>query len=196
MKIFITLVFVVIATLDVLIIGMSYGAKEVQIKVRYHLLISTIAGIGTYFAMLFGNVIGNFFSASIGNIIGGSILLLLGSKLLLDCIKSKQQIKTFFEQIKSDPQAIDVNHSGKIEPFEMLILAVFLALNNMGLGISAHFAELSIVVVSLLSILCSLTFLSAGYLVGRHLKHSHISKNIDLVCAVVMIALGMYTLFT
>lgn len=196
MKFFITLIFVIIATLDVLIIGMNYGVKEVKIKVRYNLLISTIAGIGTCLAMLFGNVIGDFFNASIGNIIGGSILLILGGKLLIDCLRSKKETQTFFEQIKTNPHAIDVNHSGKIEPFEILILAVFLSLNNVGLGISAHFAELSIVLVSLLSIFCSIVFLSGGYAMGRKLKRNNNFKNIDFICAVVMIGLGVYTLFT
>lgn len=193
---FTSILFVIVGAIDVLLISISFGIKQMDIKLRYNIFISVMTGICTFLAMLFGNVFSSFISPSIGNTVGALILFFLSGKVLSDSAKTKHPKTNLLEELKTNPEAIDRNQSGTTELFEIFLLGLLLSLNNVGLGFSASLAELNIMLVSVLSFLFSFIFLKIGFYIGKKCDSKLIQKHADTLSAFIMILLGFYILFS
>jgi len=87
MNILSVILFALSSSSDNLIVGLSYGAKNVKINFMNNFIISFISGIGTFIAMLFGKSLLQFIPIKCSNIIGSGILIVLGLGLLINLLR-------------------------------------------------------------------------------------------------------------
>lgn len=189
MEIWLAFLFVFVATIDVLIIGMSYSLKNININLWFNILIGIISGFGTYLSMLAGNYLSLFVNLKFTNILAGSILLILGIKMFKDIFDNNNNSNTI-EYLKENPEIIDINKSGTIEIFEVCILALALTINNVGVGISASLAGINIYLITGLSIISSVLFLFIGQFIGRVFYKGSISHYLEIISSIIILVLG------
>lgn len=189
MEIWLAFLFVFVATIDVLIIGMSYSLKNININLWFNILIGIISGFGTYLSMLAGNYLSLFVNLKFTNILAGSILLILGIKMFKDIFDNNNNSNTI-ECLKENPEIIDINKSGTIEIFEVCILALALTINNVGVGISASLAGINIYLITGLSIISSVLFLFIGQFIGRVFYKGSISHYLEIISSIIILVLG------
>lgn len=203
------LLFVVSSSLDNFVVGLSYGIKKIKINFMNNFIIAFISGIGTFISMIFGNFFKLYIPESFSNYIGSSLLILLGLYFLFDFFRSKlkknnferkkpnntiQKIE-FYDEILKHPEIADKDHSNTIEFKESVILGIALSLNNIGLGIGVSIIGLNIYLSSILSMVFSLIFIQAGFVIGDSLFSSLFEKYAALVSGLIILFLGMYSLF-
>ncbi|MBM7871738.1 putative sporulation protein YtaF [Clostridium pascui] len=202
------LFFAISSSSDSLIVGLNYGAKKVKINLINNFVVSFIAGMGTFLAMIFGKLLTKLIPLIYTNIIGSSILILLGLYLLTVSLKKCGNNGNNSEELSEDmceiyryeaalrsPEIIDTNHSKTIEFKESIILGILLCLNNIGFGIGASITGLNIYITSIFSIFFSLAFISLGYYIGEKIFSNKLSKYSEIISACIIIALGIYELF-
>ncbi|KGK84255.1 sporulation membrane protein YtaF [Clostridium sp. HMP27] len=202
------LFFAISSSSDSLIVGFNYGAKKVKINLINNFVVSFIAGMGTFLAMILGKLLTKLIPLMYTNIIGSSILILLGLYLLIVSLKKCANNDNNSEELSEDmceicryeaalrsPEIIDTNHSKTIEFKESIILGILLCLNNIGFGIGASITGLNIYTTSIFSILFSLVFISLGYYIGEKIFSNKLSKYSEIISACIIIALGLYELF-
>lgn len=201
------LLFAITSSSDAIVVGLSYGAKNVKINVNSNLIISFISGIGTFISMLFGSIILEFIPEAYANIFGSCILILFGIYLLINSVKStsanvlpdnQRDISLEYRrygQILHDPDIIDINRSKLIEFSETITLGTVLCLNNIGLGIGASITGLNIYFTSIASLILSLVFIPMGQYIGEEIISKKLSNYAEVISAFIIIILGFYELF-
>lgn len=189
------ILFVLVGSIDALVLSISYGIKLTKIKFSYNMLISGVACIGTLLAMVCGNVISLFVAARIGNLLGGIILFGLGLKMLVDYLMKKPETQFMGEIVNAD---IEINKEKVVNDMrlvDVIFLATALSLNNIAIGISASLAELSLLFVSVLSFVFSALFFIIGYPLGKMLKNLKCMEYVDPISAIIIILLGLYVVW-
>lgn len=190
MEIWTALLFVFVATIDVLIIGMSYSLKNININLWFNILIGIISSLGTYLSMIIGTYLSTLINLKLTNILAGSILFVLGIKMLKDIFGGSNN-STTIECLKQNPQIIDINKSGTIEIFEIAILALALTINNVGVGISAALAGINIYLITGLSLISSILFLFIGQFIGKVLYKGNIARYLEIIASIIILILGL-----
>lgn len=205
------LLFVISATLDNIVVGIAYGIKKLKISTLSNILIAFISCVGTFISMTIGKFISTFISERSENIIGSSILILLGIWFVISSFKTNQQkndhinanenqnilesYKFQCEELLINPEKADKDNSGNIDLKESLFLGFALALNNMGLGIGASIAGLSITLTSIFTFVFNLTAIPLGYAIGKKFLSSFLESKANLISGIIIIFLGLYELF-
>lgn len=189
MEISLAFLFVFVATIDVLIIGMSYSLKNINISLGFNILIGFISSLGTYLSMILGTYLSMLITLKFTNILAGGILLMLGIKMLRDIFGNNNT--TTIEYIRENPETIDINKSGRIEVFEAYILALALTINNVGVGISASLAGINIYLITGLSIISSVLFLFIGQFIGKVLYKGNIARYLEIIASIIILILGL-----
>ena len=72
------LLFVIAASLDILVVSLAYGLKDIKIYFSSTLVITSISALGTFISMILGKFLVDLIPIKLGDIIGGLVLLLLG----------------------------------------------------------------------------------------------------------------------
>ena len=206
------LLFVISASLDNLVVGIAYGIRKLKISLLSNLLIAFISCAGTFLSMLVGKLIGYFISPHNANIIGSIILIILGLWFIISSLKKstikkeeldigttqKNQNKIEYYncgELLERPEKADIDNSGNIDLKEALTLGLALALNNMGLGIGASIAGLSITLTSLLTFVFSFLTIPIGYYIGKKFLSKILENKADMISGIIIILLAIYELF-
>lgn len=206
------LLFVISASLDNLVVGIAYGIRKLKISLLSNLLIAFISCAGTLLSMLVGKLIGYFMSPHNANIIGSILLAILGLWFIISSLKKSTLKKEEFDIVTSQkkqnkieyyncgellesPEKADIDNSGNIDLKEALTLGLALALNNMGLGIGASIAGLSITLTSLLTFLFSFLTIPIGYYVGKNFLSKILENKADMISGIIIILLAIYEFF-
>lgn len=205
------LLFVISATLDNLVVGIAYGIKKLKILPLSNILIAFISCAGTLISMEIGKFICAFIPGCNGNVIGGSILILFGLWLIFSSFKSNVKkeeplnfnenqnmlecYKSHCEELLINPEKADMDNSGNIDLKESLFLGLVLALNNMGLGIGASIAGLSITLTCIFTFVFSLITLPLGYILGKKFLSRFLESKANLISGLIIILLGLYEMF-
>ena len=197
MKLLSILLFALSASSDNLIVGLSYGAKNVRISLISNFVISFISGLGTFLAMLCGSMLLRFISLRYSNVIGSSILILFGVYMLLNWYRKDQSPSELqlYENTLRKPEIIDLNDSKTIDIKEAAVLGIILCINNAGLGIGASITGLNICITSAISMIFSLIFIPAGICLGKKLLSDELSGYSEIISIFIIIFLGIYELF-
>jgi putative sporulation protein YtaF len=197
MKLLSVLLFAVCSSSDNLIVGLSYGAKNVKISFISNLIISLISGLGTFIAMLCGSMLLGFISIKYSNMIGSGILILFGVYMLLNWYRKDQAPSEVqrYENTLRKPEIIDLNGSKTIDIKEAAVLGFILCINNAGLGIGASITGLNIYMTSAISMVFSLLFIPAGFHLGKKLLSDRLSGYSEIISICIIIFLGIYELF-
>ena len=196
------LLFVIAASLDILVVSLAYGLKDIKINFSSTLVIASISALGTFISMILGQFLVDLIPVKLGDIIGGLVLLALGvysiysyfkEKKILTSHNSENNSSTTF--ILENPEVADKDKSGNIDFKESLALSLALALNNFGLGIGASISGLNIAFTTISTFIISLIFISLGFYLSKTIKSKNISKNSNLIAGIIIIILSLFIIF-
>lgn len=198
MQLFSSLLFGVSASLDALLMGITYGIRRVHIGFLQNLLVSAVTLLGTCLSVGCGSLLSPLLPASLGTWIGSTVLILYGfyylvksmSRLRKKClINTKTQNSTSFsnELEKTDfPAPLSYRSA--------LTLGIALSANNMGIGLSASVAGLTLAPAAAMTIFFSVTFLYLGNHLGKSCLSQRIGAAADPVSGTLLILLGIWEL--
>lgn len=196
------ILFVIAASLDILVVSFAYGLKNIKINFSSTLVIASISALGTLISMLLGKLFLDIIPLKFGDIIGGIVLLSLGFYSLYSYVKEKKSITPHNNENNSSPISIlenpeiaDKDKSGNIDFKESLALALALSLNNFGLGIGASISGLNVTFTTIITFIVSLIFISFGFYLSKKIKNKKISENSNLIAGIIIIILSLFIIF-
>ncbi|HII4437307.1 TPA: sporulation membrane protein YtaF [Clostridium perfringens] len=196
------LLFVIAASLDILVVSLAYGLKDIKINFSSTLVIASISALGTFISMILGKFLVDLIPVKLGDIIGGLVLLALGFYSIYSYFKEKKILTSHNSEnnssptfILENPEVADKDKSGNIDFKESLALSLALALNNFGLGIGASISGLNIAFTTISTFIISLIFISLGFYLSKTIKSKNISKNSNLIAGIIIIILSLFTIF-
>ena len=196
------LLFVIAASLDILVVSLAYGLKDIKINFSSTLVIASISALGTFISMILGKFLVDLIPVKLGDIIGGLVLLVLGFYSIYSYFKEKKILTSHNSEnnssptfILENPEVADKDKSGNIDFKESLALSLALALNNFGLGIGASISGLNIAFTTISTFIISLIFISLGFYLSKTIKSKNISKNSNLIAGIIIIILSQFIIF-
>lgn len=196
------LLFVIAASLDILVVSLAYGLKDIKINFSSTLVIASISALGTFISMILGKLLVDLIPVKLGDIIGGLVLLALGFYSIYSYFKEKKILTSHNSEnnssptfILENPEVADKDKSGNIDFKESLALSLALALNNFGLGIGASISGLNIAFTTISTFIISLIFISLGFYLSKTIKSKNISKNSNLIAGIIIIILSLFIIF-
>lgn len=196
------LLFVIAASLDILVVSLAYGLKDIKINFSSTLVIASISALGTFISMILVKFLVDLIPVKLGDIIGGLVLLLLGFYSIYSYFKEKKILTSHNSEnnssptfILENPEVADKDKSGNIDFKESLALSLALALNNFGLGIGASISGLNIAFTTISTFIISLIFISLGFYLSKTIKSKNISKNSNLIAGIIIIILSLFIIF-
>lgn len=199
MQILSTILFVLSASTDNFVVGLSYGIKKIRIKPSSNIFIAAISALGTIISMEFGKLIINFVPSCLTNILGSLILIAIGLWSILEEFHQKKQNSLKEENsisklgdILNNPESADKDTSGNIDLKESSSLAIALALNNMGLGIGASITGLNVIFTGILTFFISILTITLGLTIGNKYLSQTLGKYAAVISGLVIILLGIY----
>ena len=212
MQIFSSLLFGVSASLDALILGISYGIRKVHITFWQNLFISLITLSGTCLAIGFGRwqsvLLQNLLpglsdSIPLERCIGSMALILFGLyylfKFMLSLCKKCVKIPNSKENedasqrgcysqkrtLLSESSPSDLTVKGS------LLLGLALSANNMGIGLGASIAGLSLLPAAISTFLFSAIFLRLGNCLGKSHLSDFLGQAATPVSGLLLLGLGI-----
>lgn len=197
MQIVPSLLFGISASLDALLIGITFGIRGARIKLWQNLFISTITLLGTCLSVGVGKQLTRLLPADIWILAGSLILLLFGlyyitkfmTEAMRKCHLKKQLTAT---QISSGK----TNASSEMTVTEVCILALALSANNIGIGLSASIAGLSLLPAAAVTLFFSFIFLFLGNYLGKRRTLPLTEDSANLLSGLLLIILGFFELFS
>lgn len=178
----IALLFGVSASLDALLVGISYGIRRVRIRLMQNLAISLVTLLGTCLSVGLGHRLAAILPSMIGEYAGSLVLIILGLYYIVKWMKAHRhslQAKTPPAAIQavgmdsSEKKTLYQNTDPSPEPIfslkltEVLSLSLTLSVNNLSAGFSASLAGLPLAPAAASTFLCSVLFLFTGNRLGR-----------------------------
>lgn len=203
MQIFSSLLFGVSASLDALILGISYGIRKVHITVWQNLFISLITLSGTCLAIGFGRWQGVLLqnllpglndSISLERCIGSMVLILFGLYYLVKFMLSlrKKCIKLHYDtNLPAKADHAQKSCSSRLALKDSLLLGLALSLNNMGIGLGASIAGLSLFPAAISTFLFSAIFLRLGNCLGKSHLSDFLGQAATPVSGLLLLGLGI-----
>jgi putative sporulation protein YtaF len=197
------ILFVISASLDNFIVGLSYGVKKIKINLFNNFIIAFLSGAFTLVSMLAGKILTHFIPIRVSIYIGSGLLILLGAYFVFNSIKQKYREYhkksschkiDIYDEFLRHPEIADANNSSTIELKESIIIGIALSMNNFGLGIGASIIGLNIIVCTLLSFIFSMVFIQSGYQIGDSIISKFIRMYAEPISGLIIIFLGIYTL--
>ena len=210
MQLFSSLLFGVSASLDALLLGITYGIRKVHIKLWQNLFISLITLLGTCISVGFGSWLGPLLPVSLGKWIGSITLMAFGIYYLLKFMIPfcKRYLHNFTSLQKSKltktgrPGETHETSACSCEPSaspasmkNVLFLGVSLSANNIGIGLGASIAGLSLLSAAITTFLFSAVFLSLGNRMGRGRLSDLLGYTADPISGLLLLGLGACELF-
>jgi len=180
------------SNIDNFLLGMSYGIKKIRIPFLSNLIIGLITFAGTLVSMLAGKSLLHVLPATAAKLIGSLIVTGIGVYYLLKFLWGKLHKKAAQGQDGEPYGKYDKDGSGRIEWGESFALGFALSVNNMGLGVSASLAGLSVIAAALSSLLCSLVFIAVSNAFGKSCIARFLGGFAEPLASVLIILLGIY----
>ena len=182
------LLFGISASLDALLVGITFGIRGAGIRFRENLLISTITLLGTCLSVGLGEGLTALLPATLWTLCGSLILILLGLYYIIKFMNSRRE--TFRE---SAP--LTATQASSAMPFSQACsLGMALSANNMGIGLSASIAGLPLLSAATVTFFFSFIFLLLGNQLGQHHIHKLTEHSANLITGILLISLGIFQL--
>ncbi len=184
------------ASLDALLVGVSLGLRGTHIRVFQNLFISLIALLGTCLSVGAGSLLTPFLPAILCRIAGSVILLLLGIYYIAGWLTAHLRYphSDMLSEAES-PALISAEGSPVLSPTQVLLLSMTLSANNLGIGLSASIAGLTLIPAATATCVCSVLFLYLGNRLGRSALMRLIGGLSDPISGILLIGLGIIQLF-
>ena len=191
-----SLLFGVSASLDSLLVGVSYGIRRVHIRLWQNLFISFVTFLGTCLSRGAGHLLIPLLPKAVCSYAGSLILARLGIyyiiKWLVSSLRNRRAGRlSHYSEISS---ASAPKKWEALRLAEVLTLSLTLSLNNLGIGLSASLAGLMLLPTAAATLLCSVVLLFLGNQLGRCRLLQLAGNAADPVSGVLLIGLGLVQL--
>ena len=192
-----SLLFGISASLDALLVGISYGLRGVHVRLLQNLYISLVALLGTCLSVGLGGLLVPLLPSVISRLAGSLILMFLGiyyiAKWTLTFLKNRAP------QVKANSEGSALVSTerppGRLTAMEVLLLSFTLSVNNLGIGLSASIAGLTLIPAATATCICSILFLYLGNQLGRSRLMRLIGGLADPISGILLISLGLIQYF-
>lgn len=192
MQILSSVLFALSASLDALLLGLSYGIRGISIRLWQNALVSLITLFGTCLSIALGALLLPFLPDSAASLLGAMALILLGGYYM-----SKRFLLALWQRAytnsKTAPElqknSIDDTKTSHLK--EIIIIGILLSANNMGIGFSASIAGLPFLSTALATLLFSILLLFFGNRLGQS-KHLQLPEPLaDILSGALLVILGI-----
>lgn len=201
-----SLLFGISASLDALLVGITYGIRKVRIRLWQNLVISLITLLGTCLSVGLGHRLAAILPGSLSSYAGSLILILLGLyviiKWIMTFLQNRHRKAPSQPQLhKADLEAIESPLTCAASPVpglglpEVLTLSLSLSLNNLSAGLSASLAGLALLPTAVSTFICSVLFLDSGNRLGGNPLLRLAGNAAEPLSGVLLIGLGLVQLF-
>ena len=207
-----SLLFGVSASLDALLVGISYGIRQIRIRFWQNLVISLITLLGTCLSVGLGHQLIPFLPTAIQGCAGSLILILLGlyyiakwaiSFIQTHKITNSREITS--TSVPEDPTEAATAYGREsasasadlpqLKLAEVFTLSLTLSLNNLSAGLSASLAGLTLLPAAISTLACSILFLFFGNRLGQSPILQLAGKAADPLSGILLIGLGVIQFF-
>lgn len=192
-----SLLFGISASLDALLVGVSFGLRGVYVRLLQNLFISLVALVGTCLSVGFGSLMAPLLPSMIGRWAGSLILMFLGIYYIAKWTLTFLNDPATNHLSDSNPPALvsaEQPSAGLAAP-EVLLLSLTLSANNLGIGLSASIAGLTLIPAATATCICSVLFLYLGNRLGRSRLMRLIGDLANPISGLLLILLSMVQLF-
>lgn len=201
MQILSSLLFGISASLDALIMGITYGIRKIHIKLWQNLFISLITLFGTCLSICFGRWQSTLLkgllpdlniSIPLERFIGSMTLILFGMYYLVKFMLSMQ--KKYPKTQISEELAVPSQRTpcpAFLSLKASLLLGLALSVNNMGIGLGASIAGLSLIPAAVCTFLFSAVFLGLGNCLGKSHLSDFLGQAATPVSGFLLLGLGI-----
>lgn len=188
----------IIANLDNLGIGVSYGLQKIRIPFLSNLLIAAMSLLATALAMITGTFLSQVFP--LANLIGALLLIALGiwiafgkilHRNLSPFIYNRSKIIRFLIDMINNPEKADRNTNGVISLNEAIIVGISLSLNCIVTGLGAGLSGLSVIPVTISVFVFSLITLFVGYELGTQANSWRLGHLSQIISGILLVAIGI-----
>ncbi len=171
------------STLDSLGIGITYGLKNIKIRIKSKIVLFACSFLITIISLFLGNCFNYIFPCYLSNFLGSIILIIIGVFLIFSCFKKENNF--------------DFDNSKYIDCKEALFLGFALSLDSFGIGISSSMLCLNYFLLPIFVSIFQFVFLSFGNFLGRKIKNSsNIPDNIwSFIAGFLLIIVGVIKIF-
>lgn len=187
-----SLLFGISASLDALLVGVSYGLRGIRIRLLQNLFISLVALLGTCLSVGLGGLLTPLLPPLVCSCAGSLILMFLGiyyiAKWTLTVPKDRDA--DHFSDSEG-PALISTEQTLCLTTAEVFFLSVTLSANNLGIGLSASIAGLTLIPAATATCICSILFLYLGNRLGRSRLMQLIGNLADPISGILLICLSL-----
>lgn len=202
MQLFPSLLFGISASLDSLLVGISYGIRQIRIRLWQNLVISLITLLGTCLSVGLGHRLIPFLPKVISSYAGSLILILLGFYYIAKWMVTLLQ--NHISRKRTRPPAADAKCKMASAPAkesppclklaEVFTLSLTLSINNLSAGLSASLAGLTLIPTAAATFACSVLFLFSGNRLGGNPLLQLAGCAAEPLSGILLIGLGLLQL--
>lgn len=193
------LLFSAAVTCDSLVIGLSYGSRNIKINILNNIIVGIISCLGTMIGMYAGHLFDMFLVESVTKCLGSVLLFFFGLYMFYQALSKQIQAKSDSYKIVSDAadlaENFDKDHSKSIDLSEAILLGIFLCINNVGLGVGAALAGLDIILTSFTCLILSILFIEIGCRLTYNLLSGKTVIYAEYIASMMIMLLAVYELF-
>lgn len=195
MQIFSSLLFGISASLDAFLVGITYGIRKIHISFLQNVFISLITLAGTVLSIGLGMRIVPFFPPQAAQYAGSGILMAMGlyyiikfmylriKKYLIHRHDPSHELSKASKEKENTPPSLTLKES--------VLLGLALSVNNMGIGVGASIAGLTLGPAAAMTLLFSVLFLLLGNRLGK-IKLLHMAGSAaDPLSGLLLMGLGL-----
>lgn len=194
-----TIVFVgVIANVDNLVIGFSYGIKKTKIPFLSNMIIALMSVLCSLVALLTGHWLSTFLKPSLAGMFGGILLIVIGGLSIWSTFYERRQKinedSSNFVKVMYEPKTADLDLNNKISIKESILLGFALALNSISTSFSVGLTDPSVMAYLLSIGFFSLLSIWFGVSIGDKVKGA--LKNMEIYAPIIsgllLFLIGLY----
>ncbi|GGE56595.1 hypothetical protein GCM10011391_39380 [Pullulanibacillus camelliae] len=192
----------IIANIDNLAIGCSYGLKKTKISFTSNLIIALLSMLFSFLALLAGHWITHSMTSDFANALGGCLLLIIGGFTITSTFfeRSSSFIESQlpFLKILYHPKKADLDENHQISSKEALLLGFSLALNSITTSFSVALTDSSFLIYTLSIGIFSFAFIAFGVKVGGLLQNKMAGLELlaPLLSGLLLILIGCFEMIS
>jgi len=208
-QLLIALLLAISCNLDNVGVGITYGAREINIPLASNLLIAFITAGGTFLCVVFGQQALRVLPPNYAVCLGAALLVAMGVwTTVQEFFKQRHQdqeapsprqandlagtsLVRRATLILEHPPLADRDSSGHIDVKESCFLSLALMLNNLPNGLGAGMLGLSALLITLLVGFLSILTFWLGIGIGRSLRPSGLGQWTGVLAGLLLIAIGV-----
>ncbi len=174
-------------------VGMSYGIRGYRMSGVGNGVIALLSGASTFVAMALGGWLSSYLPVTLAQRFGSGLLIYLGVSALISL-----GVKQFWAAPAEAEAELAVGNERQFGLRSSLLLGLTLTLTNLGTGVAAGIANLSLIGAVVASTLTSWLAIAGGFWLGHYcLARSpvHLTRYLELAATCFLVVLGTMKFF-